>query len=556
MTKEEMLKGDSKELYPSLYYLIMSHPQNGTQIIEEFMDYPRYQQDPYFKLAVDSASLVANGLIGRHDYIIAMAPDVIEKAISLKHWKLVSTNWNNLGTTYATLLILEKALECYCHVINVEKQHGSKELISMAYYNLSSLLYDVGAHEKALAYIEKAVDSFDEKNESSGRMFPRYLLYLTLHLQLLCRMGRMEKAKCVYDILLGAFRTGSFRESLFSFRVAEMYYFFYSGDRSDCRAKYERIMELVDERDLTRKYLVIEAFVELCEEFSVEYSHYEDLLIEVDGMPEIISLYTMSRLYGWLRKYYMTKGKIEAANRVTPIYIEYMEKNQKFHMEQKRHSLETVESLLLVKTSTDVRNKTVELKLLADEAIKNKHALEAAYKKLEKMSSMDPLTHISSRRDFENRFIGLINEAKQEEKSVLVFMLDIDHFKLYNDSYGHLEGDEVLKKVAVIFRDNLEKVHGLAARFGGEEFIGACTGLSSEEGRSLAQAICNDIRNLNLENKAAFHRYVTASIGVARGYDVVVENRSQMMKLADISLYEAKSKGRNTVVLKEFHTIN
>lgn len=550
MTREEMLKGDSKELYPSLYYLIMSDPQNGIHIIEDFKAYARYEEDPYFKLSVDSASLVANGLIGRHDYIISAAPDVIERAISLNHWKLASTNWNNLGTTYATLLILEKALECYCHVINIEKQHGSKQLTSMAYYNLSSILYDVGSHERSLSYVEKAVNSVGDDALTDEVMAPRYLLYLSLHLQLLCRTGKLEKAKSVYEVLLKAFRSGSFRESLFSFRVAEMYYYFYTTDRSDCRSCYDAVMELVDERDVTRKYLVIEAYADLCEDFDVDYDNYADLLLEVDGMPELTSLYTMSRLYGWLRKYYLSTGKIEAANRITPKYIEYLEKDQSFNMAQKRHALETVESLLLVNASSDVRNKNVELKLLADEAIKNKNALEAAYKKLEKLSSMDGLTHISSRRDFEHRFLEMIGKAKREDKTVLVFMMDIDYFKIYNDTYGHLEGDEVLKKVAVIFRDKLESVNGLAARFGGEEFIGAAVGLSPEEGQDLAESICEDILVLKIDNERTELKYVSVSIGVALGAGVNQEDRSKMMKLADIGLYEAKARGRNTVILK------
>lgn len=553
MTREEMLKGDSKELYPSLYYIIMSDPKNGLEVIEEFKANVKYEEDPYFKLSVDSASIVANGLIGRHDYIVSTAPEIIERALSLKHWKLASTNWNNLGTTYATLLILEKALECYCHVINIEKQHGSKQLSSMAYYNLSSIFYDVGAHEISLSYIEKAVDSVNEDDLNSSIMAPRYLLYLSLHLQLLCRTGKLERAREVYEVLLKAYRTGSVRESLFSFRVAEMYYYFYTSDRSDCRSCYEYIMELVDERDVTRKFLVIEAYVDLCEDFKLDYELYADLLMEVEAMPELASLYTMSRLYGWLRKYYLSTGKTEAANRITPKYIDYLEQYRNLGIDHRRHALETVESLLLVKTKADVRNKNVELKLLADEAIKNKHALEAAYKKLEKMSSMDGLTHISSRRDFENRFLSMIDTAKKEGQTVLVFMMDIDYFKIYNDTYGHLEGDEVLKKVAVIFRDKLEAVKGLAARFGGEEFIGACTGLSMEEGRGLAEEIAQAILALQIENRNTELKFVTVSIGVSLGVEVNKEDRSKMMKLADIALYEAKGRGRNAVVLKELN---
>lgn len=549
MTIEEVMKSDSRQLYPLLYYLIMSNPQNGLNIIEKFKASERYESDSYFKIAVDSANLIANGVVGKQDEIISLAPEVIERAEALKLWKLVATNWNNLGTTYATKLILEKALECYCHVINTEAQHGAQDLTSMAYYNLSSIFYDVGAHDKSLSYIEKAVDSLKPEEVNREIMAPRYLLYLSLHLQLLCRTGKLERARKVHDILQGAYGTESFRESQFSFRVAEMYYYFYTGDRAECRVCYDNIMALVDPRDTIRKYLVLEAYVDLCELFNVGYEQYGTLLLEVEGMPDLNSSYTMSRLYGWLRKYYISQNNTEAVDRLTPKYIELMERNVKENLIQKSHALESVESLLLGKTLSDFGTKNVELKLLADEAIKNKNALEAAYKNLEKMSSMDGLTHISSRRDFENRFLNMIAVAKVESKPVTVFMMDIDFFKLYNDTYGHLEGDEVLKKIAVLFRDRLEEVDGLAARFGGEEFIGACMGLTIEDSKNLAEKICEDIYELKIENKKAELGYVSVSIGVSVGEGISAEDRSKMMKQADISLYEAKNTGRNKIVL-------
>lgn len=87
--------------------------------------------------------------------------------------------------------------------------------------------------------------------------------------------------------------------------------------------------------------------------------------------------------------------------------------------------------------------------------------LQSAYEKLELISSIDSLTQISSRRDFEFRFVNMLENAEKNKNSVSVFMMDIDDFKLFNDTFGHLEGDEVLKSVAGVFSRELDVVGGL-----------------------------------------------------------------------------------------------
>lgn len=176
--------------------------------------------------------------------------------------------------------------------------------------------------------------------------------------------------------------------------------------------------------------------------------------------------------------------------------------------------------------------------------------LEAANKRLEHLSSLDGLTRISSRRDFDKKVIKLLKEAKQKQIPISILMLDIDNFKLYNDTYGHLEGDEALKKVAQIFRKDMDMVNGLSARFGGEEFVGAFIGLNAKESENLANKLREDIYNLNIEHKAVPLKVLSVSIGVAFAKDLNPTQKSYIMKTADASLYQAKNKGRNKVVIK------
>lgn len=181
--------------------------------------------------------------------------------------------------------------------------------------------------------------------------------------------------------------------------------------------------------------------------------------------------------------------------------------------------------------------------------LETQNQLKAANKRLAHISSIDGLTQISSRRDFENKFMELLSLAKSENSDILVLMLDIDNFKLYNDTYGHLEGDEALKKVANVFREHMDEIGGLSARFGGEEFVGACIGVDYEESKELAERIRRDVDELGIENRKAPLGHLTISVGgaVAKGNDI--NGRSDILRLADDSLYYAKNTGKNKIFI-------
>lgn len=183
--------------------------------------------------------------------------------------------------------------------------------------------------------------------------------------------------------------------------------------------------------------------------------------------------------------------------------------------------------------------------------LKAQEELQKANSRLEQLSSLDGLTKISNRRDFEKRILKLISSAKEEEKSVSVLMVDIDNFKIYNDTYGHLEGDEALKKVAEVIRDVFDKAGGISARFGGEEFVGAGEGFSKDEIMEIGENICKRVYEKNVISERTSEGRLTVSVGVAYsqlGSKVV---KSELMKAADDALYEAKKTGKNRVILTE-----
>jgi diguanylate cyclase (GGDEF)-like protein len=176
-----------------------------------------------------------------------------------------------------------------------------------------------------------------------------------------------------------------------------------------------------------------------------------------------------------------------------------------------------------------------------------KGALDRANKQLEILSSIDPLTQILNRRGLEEVLANAwqINQRQKGELSIL--MVDIDFFKPYNDNYGHPQGDKCLKQVSDCLNETLDRSTDFLARYGGEEFIVVLPFTPVDGARFKAKAL-----SLSLLSKKIQHEfspvlpYVTVSIGIAtKSVSDNINNASELIKKADIALYQAKEKGRN-----------
>lgn len=168
-------------------------------------------------------------------------------------------------------------------------------------------------------------------------------------------------------------------------------------------------------------------------------------------------------------------------------------------------------------------------------------------KKVEYLSITDELTQLYNRRHFNEKIEKELNRAKRENHFISFFMLDLDHFKDFNDTYGHQAGDEALKKVSKILKSHTKRASDFAFRIGGEEFaILAC--FSKEESIKFAKLIQEDIEKLKIEHKTSqTSSYITISIGLVVRKGLEVKDSKELYMLADKALYKAKEEGRNRV---------
>jgi len=210
---------------------------------------------------------------------------------------------------------------------------------------------------------------------------------------------------------------------------------------------------------------------------------------------------------------------------------------------QKMELLARVRSIMHFKDQLDkLRKREKQLTEITKE-------LETANARLERLSHSDGLTGIPNRRYFDYMFKKLLASATRLSIPIALLMLDIDCFKPYNDTYGHLAGDDALKTVSESLHETIKRESDFIARYGGEEFAVVLFGTELAAVVNLGEKIRQRIADLNIAHQAStISDRVTVSIGVAACVPEPHITPDKLIFGADQALYQAKSEGRDRVV--------
>jgi diguanylate cyclase (GGDEF)-like protein len=175
--------------------------------------------------------------------------------------------------------------------------------------------------------------------------------------------------------------------------------------------------------------------------------------------------------------------------------------------------------------------------------------LSSANQRLETLSNQDALTGVANRRAFDSRLALYFAEAARRKEPLSVVLCDVDHFKAYNDHYGHPAGDECLKQVGGALARNCKRTTDFAARYGGEEFALVLPDTAPEGALQVVQAVRSEIATLAIAHEGSrTARVVTFSAGIATYAPGRDRSMESLVTRADAALYRAKELGRNRVV--------
>ena len=281
------------------------------------------------------------------------------------------------------------------------------------------------------------------------------------------------------------------------------------------------------------------------------------LLADLDGIPRYISE-AVYALTGWKPQETMNRGFAEV---VHPSDLAVVEKlmtelrngadsgTVEYRVHRRRGGYVWVEGSFRRVNDAAIGLRTGVLQVVRDISERKlaEEKLRAANRVLEGIAAVDGLTGVANRRRFDEMLDREWRRGLREQQPLSIVLLDVDLFKLYNDTYGHLRGDSCLKQIAESALDVVTRPGDLVARYGGEEFAIILPGTETHGAERVAREICDTLRARQLAHSASPFGVVTISAGYASVVPQLGQSPPDLIEVADRALYEAKRKGRNLV---------
>lgn len=191
------------------------------------------------------------------------------------------------------------------------------------------------------------------------------------------------------------------------------------------------------------------------------------------------------------------------------------------------------------------KQKSMQIQMELHNAIKKQKNILEKNRELERMSEHDALTGLANRYSINKYCEQMFNEAYRKQRKFGTIIVDIDYFKEFNDTYGHIEGDRCICDIAHIVEQNASEF--LTARFGGDEFLIMALDASDEVLKNTAQKINEEVRKLKIAHSGSkIAPFVTVSLGITNGIPKSSETVVDFIQMADIALYKVKKSRRDS----------
>lgn len=281
------------------------------------------------------------------------------------------------------------------------------------------------------------------------------------------------------------------------------------------------------------------------------------LIADFDGRPSYISS-AMQRMTGWTQEKMLElggKGMVHPDDFGTVLKaVEEMRAGSgngmtEYRVRKRNGEYIWVEASLRVYVDPVTRVPAGTLNILRDVTDRKRaeQELKAAYQAVEALAVVDPLTGLANRRRLDECLTTEWRRGLRERKPLSFLLLDADHFKSYNDTYGHVRGDGCLKQIAEAALDVVARPGDLVARYGGEEFAVVLPSTDSNGAQKIANELCESLRQRRLPHASNPWGIATVSVGCATLVPRFGQHVEALIEMADEALYKAKQHGRNRV---------
>lgn len=281
------------------------------------------------------------------------------------------------------------------------------------------------------------------------------------------------------------------------------------------------------------------------------------MIVDFDGIPRYISPAVFA-LTGWQPRESMERGFTEVAHpedlarvKTAADKLRHGAESEmvEFRVARRSGGYVWIEASLRLISDRGRSGLTGILLIARDisERKRTEEALQRAYREVEKLAVVDQLTGLANRRRFDECLTNEWRRGLRDRTPLSMILIDVDLFKLYNDTYGHLRGDSCLKQIAESAMDVITRPGDLVARFGGEEFAIILPNTEKQGAVLIAKEICAALLHRSLAHESSPFGVVTISAGCATIVPQLGTHASDLIEIADATLYQAKRQGRNRV---------
>lgn len=454
-----------------------------------------------------------------------MALEITEKN---QYEKLSLTLYNLVGIIYTHIEDEQGALDYYFKGINLAKKIQDYMMCGALLANIAFVYRKFGAYDKASVTLEKAYNMTKKavQNDAHVAFSDKFYYKQTAGIAL-----EKKEPDVAFPLLQKVDAHGEYTEDT---EMMTMYAVYYAQkNEKDKSLSYLNIVMGNMEKEsneferLSYYFDVIDVYMELQE--------YEKAQEVVQKAKSILRGMNISAKWVKLASYEVEINKaLGDEKNLQKAYQLFYEKDTQFDETRKQAAIKRLKKRIELQNEIDKR---------AD--------MEAAQAILITKSECDELTGIFNRRGIRKHLARNYHYAQQQEKIFAVMIVDVDYFKEFNDTYGHLAGDDCLKQIAEVLTESLNG-KGIVGRYGGDEFLVAVAGRKTEELTDIITNIRQKIDDLMLENmNSKVSKFLTVTIGAVNAVPDKHTDISEYMHAADTALYEIKKNSKNGFYIKD-----
>jgi len=412
--------------------------------------------------------------------------------------------------------------------------------------NLAEIYKVTTEYSKALKYYEKALEKAKIFNYSS------------LYASILSNIGQVLIEKNNYDKAMKTFTQSydialKFKDFILLGEIENYIGFIYFKNKEFDKAMEYYNKALANLEKVSNKFYSIDLYFNIallklttsCNDFS------EYLNKAIDYGEGLNCKAKLSKIYLRLSEYYGSLGDFKTA-------LEYYKQYHLMEEEVSSSVLSTKLEIIKIQCNHEMDAEKLEQIIVINQKLEME--IESQNKRLKYMKHenkdlrfkalKDSLTKISNRHAIDQMFIRLWKYPKLNKNNMVLLMIDVDNFKLYNDYWGHIEGDKCLSSIAKCLKEIAICRHDFCGRYGGEEFLYFSEDLTYDEALVLGNLIRLKVKNLNIKYaKSENAPIATISVGGAYGNLTTLMSTHNMIELADKQLYISKESGKDTVTM-------